>query len=121
MVQLECDKEEEPCYGLFGTLLAELEVKRTLKRAEQWALTMALASLIDIWDSLMNCAERIWDPHVKHVKAHRTEKEKKTMTSEEQIVMEGMRRQTSWRRMERKWMEEQMAAAKALTIKLLRK
>ena len=34
VVQLDCDKEEEPLYASGGTLLAELEVQRTIKRAE---------------------------------------------------------------------------------------
>ena len=43
-----------------------------------------------IWDFfLMDCEEKNRDLDVKHVKAHQTEKEKKAMTLEEQIVMEG--------------------------------
>ena len=45
----------------------------------------------------MDCAEDVRD-----VKAHRTEKEKKAPTSEEQWLWGGTRRPMSWRRMELK-------------------
>ena len=37
----------------------------------------------------MECAEKDWDSDVTHVKAHRTEQEKKDMTIMQTIVMEG--------------------------------
>ena len=33
MVQLDHDEEMEPMHGMYGTLDAELEVQRTIKRA----------------------------------------------------------------------------------------
>ena len=46
VVQVDYDKEEEPVYAISGTMRAELEVQSTIKRAELWAFTMTLASLI---------------------------------------------------------------------------
>ena len=43
VVQLDCDTEEEPWLAIYGSILAELEVQRTIKSAEIWAFTMALA------------------------------------------------------------------------------
>ena len=40
VLQLDNDKEEEPWYAIHGTMLAELEVQRTMKRAELCAFTM---------------------------------------------------------------------------------
>ena len=41
------------------------------------------------WELLTECAKKNLDLGVKHVKAHRTEKEMKTMAKYQQIVMEG--------------------------------
>ena len=41
------------------------------------------------WESLTECAEKDWDLDVKHVKAHRTEKEKRAITKLLEFVMEG--------------------------------
>ena len=46
VVRLDYDKEEEPWYATSGTMLAELEVQRTIKRAEPRAFTAALAELV---------------------------------------------------------------------------
>ena len=46
MVQLDYDKEDEPRSSMYGTMLAELEVQRMIRRAELWAFTMALAGLV---------------------------------------------------------------------------
>ena len=46
MLKLAYDKEEEPWYAIYGTMLASLEVQRTIKRAELWAFNMALSVLI---------------------------------------------------------------------------
>ena len=43
---------------------------------------------IKCWELLTDCAEKNWDLDVKHVKAHRTEKEKKATTKVHKIVME---------------------------------
>ena len=45
VVQIELDGGEEPWYGVPGNMLIELEVRRTTKRAEIWALYMALCRL----------------------------------------------------------------------------
>ena len=58
---------------------------------------------------------------MKRVKAHRTEEEKKTMTSEDKFVMEGDEKANE---LAKDGAEEDggaMAAAKALTVKQLRK
>ena len=36
VVHLGDDKEEEPWYAINSTMLAELEVQRTIRRAELW-------------------------------------------------------------------------------------
>ena len=86
---------------MHGTMLTESEIQRTIKRAELWALTISLAclsgpsihyhveSIIDglgfkKWDLLTECAEKNWDLHLKHVKAHRPGKENKAMSKEQQ-------------------------------------
>ena len=46
VVQLDQDMTEEPWYAIYGTMLAMLEVQRTIKRALSWSLTMTVASLI---------------------------------------------------------------------------
>ena len=38
------------------------------------------------WEVLSECAEKDWNLDVKHVKAHRTEKEKKIMTQIQEFV-----------------------------------
>ena len=45
-MHLDYVKEKEPWYALYGTMLAELDVQRTMKSAELRTVTMALASLI---------------------------------------------------------------------------
>ena len=44
---------------------------------------------IKIWELLMECAQKNWDLDVKHVKAHRTEKEKKATTAEQHMAVDG--------------------------------
>ena len=39
-------REKDACNATFGTLLAVLEVLRTINRADLWAFTMALSELI---------------------------------------------------------------------------
>ena len=58
------DKEEEPCCATYGTMLAELEVQRTIQRAELCAISMALSAFVcpstihtDIWASWMGCGD----------------------------------------------------------------
>ena len=46
VVQLDQDMSEEPWYAIYGTMLAMLEVQRTIKSSLLWTLTMAVASLI---------------------------------------------------------------------------
>ena len=46
VVQLDYDEAEEPWYAIYGTMMVELEVQRTINRAELWAVTMALSCLI---------------------------------------------------------------------------
>ena len=112
LVQLDQDMTEEPWSAIYGTMLAALEVQRTIKSALSWALTMAVASLIGpstihtenlgnvdgSWrreeactgsKQLAECAEKNGDPEVNHVKVHRTEKEKKATTNMQECVIEG--------------------------------
>ena len=46
VVKLNYDKEEEPLHTIYGTMLAGLEVQKTITRAEQCAFTMALSELV---------------------------------------------------------------------------
>ena len=64
-----------------------------------------MIKILGIMDKLRG--KEIETKTVKHVEARRTYNVKKFMACEEQNVMEGMRRQRSWQRMELKWMEEQ--------------
>ena len=48
MVQLGHDEEMEPMHGMYGTLDAELEVQRTIKRAEQTAFLCLLRKAIGL-------------------------------------------------------------------------
>ena len=45
-VQFYYEKKDEPWYAICGTMLAELQVQRSISRAELWAFTMALAGMI---------------------------------------------------------------------------
>ena len=45
VVQLDCVKVEEPRYAIYGRMLAELAVQRTVNMAHPWAFTTALAGL----------------------------------------------------------------------------
>ena len=45
VVQRDYDKEEEPWYGIYGAMLAEMDVQRTITRVEPWAFTTALTGL----------------------------------------------------------------------------
>ena len=69
----------------------------------------------------MGCSEKKWDFEVKHVKTHRTKKEKKATTAEEHFVIEGNEKADELAKgwSGRRWRCD--AAAKALTIKQLRK
>ena len=42
MVQLECDEELGPLHGMYGSMEAEYEVQRTIKRAELTAFLCLL-------------------------------------------------------------------------------
>ena len=46
VVQLDYDKEEESWYVIDGPILAELDVERTIKRAELRASTVASAGTV---------------------------------------------------------------------------
>ena len=46
-VKPDHDKEVEPWCAISGTMLAELEVQRTMKRAELLAFTITLSCLIE--------------------------------------------------------------------------
>ena len=104
VVQLDYDKEEEQCYTIYGTMLAETEVQRTIQRAElqsftrldhqpfpqtTWASLMACGEVkrvavgvntemrtcvFLISELLEECAETAWDLDVKRVNAHRIKK-----------------------------------------------
>ena len=129
--KVDHDKEEEPWYAIFGTMVAALEVQRAIKRTELWALTMARAghglstihtesmgTIDGLWRG-NKCDEKEWDLDVKHVEAHGTEKEKrrrnkalwcKAIEKADALAKEGSDADGG-----------QMAAAKALTIKQWRK
>ena len=42
---VQLDWPEEPCSALHGTLLAEIEAQRTIKRAEPWSFMMGVSCL----------------------------------------------------------------------------
>ena len=46
MVQLDCDEQMEPLYGMYGSMEAELEIQRTIKRAELTAFSCLLKRVI---------------------------------------------------------------------------
>ena len=48
VVQIDNDKEEDPWYATYGTMLAELEAQRTFENAELCAFTMALSELVGL-------------------------------------------------------------------------
>ena len=43
VVQLDLDGGSQPWFTMYGKVLVELNVRRTVKRAEMWALCVALA------------------------------------------------------------------------------
>ena len=51
---------------------------------------------VKLWKLLTECVEKNWDLDVNHVKAHRTDKEKKAMTKEQQLFWKKMRRRVNW-------------------------
>ena len=105
------DGEPEPLCAIYGTMVAELEVLRTMKRAELWAFVKTFAMFFTahatihtdhqgvvqglkqkdadlwktLWDSINDIMELQLDVDVKHVKAHRTKKEKEVTTKEQKI------------------------------------
>ena len=106
MVQLDYDEEMRPLHGMFGSMEAELEVQRTIKRAELTAFFCHFRKVSDvdnkgiidglrkgekecikpravdadlwikIWEELRELVKRGVLVEVEHVKAHRTKKEK---------------------------------------------
>ena len=103
VVQLDYDEEIGPLYGMYGSMEAELEVQRTIKRADLTACVCLLKRVIGpikvhvdnkgdycwITKRMHGLAERGILVEVEHVKAHRTKKDKKTMSQFEKFVTEG--------------------------------
>ena len=46
VVQLDCDEEIGPLYGMYGSMEAELEIQRTTKRAKLTAFVCFLKRVI---------------------------------------------------------------------------
>ena len=73
-----------------------------------------------IWELLAYCPEKEWDSDVKHVTAQRTGEEKKSMTKEHKIVMEGHENADEFAKEGTDVDGWHMAAGRALTVKQLR-
>ena len=121
MVQLDFDEELGLLHGMYGFMDAELEVQRTIKRAELAAFLCLFQKVvgpikehvdkkgiidglwrgarkcidpkagdadlwIKIWEELHRLAARDMAVEVEHVKAHRSEKNKKEMSCFEKFV-----------------------------------
>ena len=94
VAQLDYDEEFGPLHGMYGSMDAELEVQRTIKRAELTAFLCLLKAgdsdlWIKIWEELHLLTLKEILVEVEHVKAHRTEKDKKEMSQIEKFVAEG--------------------------------
>ena len=107
MVQLDHDVEMEPMHEMYRTLEAELEVQRTIKRAELMAFSCLLRNAIGltmvhvdnkgiidglwilIWEELHRLHQEGILVEVEHVKAHRTKKEMQQMSLFERFIAEG--------------------------------
>ena len=105
-------------HGMYGSMEAELEVQRTIKRAELTAFPCLLKKVIGptkvyadnkgiidgLWRGERKCMSpkagdadlwmKIWEEvhilvEVEHVKVHRTKKDKKDMSHYENFVIEG--------------------------------
>ena len=79
VVQLDYDEEMWPLHGMYGSMEAEYEVQRTIKRAEGEKE----------WEELHELVKRGILVEVEHVKAHRTKKEKEKMTQLERFATKG--------------------------------
>ena len=114
-MQLDCDGEMGPLHGMYGSMEAEFEVQRTIKRAELTVIGPIKVdvdnkgiidglwrgerksidpnagdadSWIKIWEELHRLAARGMAVEVEFVKAHRTKKDKKEMSHFEKFVTE---------------------------------
>ena len=99
MVQLDYDEEMGPLHGMYGSMEAEYEEQRTIKRAELTAFLCLLRKVClthqgPCGQQGKNCmgyvkSVRHRGGSGRHVKAHRTKKEKEKMTQFERFVTEG--------------------------------
>ena len=75
VMQVDLGGGIEPWYGMCGIMPVELEVQRTLKRAEMWALLMALRrheGLAEISTDKLGGVQAFWDGEVSCVFADHT-------------------------------------------------
>ena len=117
MAQLNYDEELRPLHGMYGSMEADFEVQRTIKRAELTAFlclhqdSCGHKGIIDElrkgekecikpragdadlwfknWEELHELVKRGIIVEVAHVKTHRTKKEEEKMTQLERFVTEG--------------------------------
>ena len=151
MVQLDYGEELGPLHGIYGSVVAEFEVQRPIKRAELTAFLYFLKMLIGpitahvdnkgiivgSWRGEWRCTYpktgdadlwmKIWEElhllrskeilvDVKHVKAHRTKKDKEEMSQFEKFVAEGNERADELAKVGEMLDEGSMAEAKAKAV-----
>ena len=137
VVQLDKNVEMGPLHGMYGSIEAEFEVQRTIKRAELRAFLCFLKKVcgpikihVDnkgIIDGLRKGEKECIKPksqkrrdilvEVEHVKAHRTKKEKEKMTKIERFVTEGNEKADELAKAGAMLDEGLMAEVRAVTMK----
>ena len=60
VAQLDYDEDQEPSYAIDDTMMAEVEVRRTMKRVELWAFLKALRRVDGFATDNLGVVQGLW-------------------------------------------------------------
>ena len=60
VVQSDSGEDQEPSYAIDGTTMAEVEVRRTMKRVELWAFLKALGCVDGLATDKLGVVQGLW-------------------------------------------------------------
>ena len=110
VVQLDYDEELRLLRGMYGSMEAEFEVQRTIKR------TWCFGPVDQHLEELHLVRSKLFLVEVQHVKAHRTKKDKKEMSHPEKFVTDGNEKADELAKAGASWDEGLMSETRGKTV-----